>query len=235
VLDGVAACCYTCRDLPAAFSAPYSSGPALRARYDNEPYKVHRRHRESQKAAELLARVNTWVSMVFLRHLRRKYKAAVPDEKGGAPLRLRDPRAQIVHNILRRYRPNKLIESSPNNPQEDTSYTINKGQVLAICLREKGGKGGFHDFTTIRFVKVHELAHLGIDKHGHPPEFWSCFKFLLQESQDLVKVIPGAKFGEFEVMPRIEGWPDYVRHPINYCGLHVDYNPLYDPRVPLPA
>jgi hypothetical protein len=140
----------------------------------------------------------------------------------------RGNRAHVAKLLLERYDRDKLAESSPRNPEGDTSFTLWKGRLLALCLREKDPAASgdpetydVHDMETLWFVTVHELAHIGIDNVGHPPEFWSAFKHLLLESEEAGLAPPG-------------GWPDYELFPVPYCGLTVDYNPLFDATTPLP-
>ena len=148
-----------------------------------------------------------------MRHLRDKYLRG--------PLAGRAPpaRAQAVRRLLARYNPDNLAENSPRDPEGDTSYTVDKGGVLALCLRERAGSDALHDLETLTFVTFHELAHIAIEEVDHPPRFWQAFKFLLAE---------GAEAG-------LLAGVDYGRRPVKYCGLAVDYNPLYDPALPLLA
>ena len=62
------------------------------------------------------------------------------------------------------------------------------------------------------FVMIHELTHIAILDVDHPPRFWRAFKFMLEE---------GEAAGVIENV-------DFSRHPEEYCGMVVDYNPLFD-------
>lgn len=200
--------------------------PAL---HDGREYRVHLDHFDSSGAADTLAALHAR-AIDLMAVLRKKYLTA---PAGGAAVPAAGAagfaaRREIARRLLDRYDRDQLVESSPNNPGGDTSYTLNKGRLLALCIREKDPAGigspdvqDIHDLDTLWFVTVHELAHLGVDSIGHPPEFWSAFKFLLTECADAGLTPAG-------------GWPDYGRAPILYCGLKVDYNPLFDPFTPLP-
>lgn len=188
--------------------------------YDGEEYRVHLSHARPDVAADHLAYLHEQ-SINLMEHLRGRYVRSPKGEEY-------PQRRAIVQRLLARYNPDQISESSPNNPEGDTSYILNKGELFALCLREKnpGGIGAsdshdIHDTETLWFVTVHELAHLGTVQTGHPPEFWECFKFFLYECIDAGLAPNGA-------------WPDYQVYPIWYCGLQVDYNPLYDDGVPLP-
>lgn len=189
---------------------------------DGEHYRVHLTHRDPAAAADRLAALHTR-AVALMKHLRRKYLA-----NGKAATAAPGTRAHVALRLLGRYDRDQLAESSPKNPYGDTSFTLWKGRLLALCLREKDpARSGdpaahdMHDITTLWFVTVHELAHMGVDGVGHHPEFWSAFKLLLAECVE-GGVAPAA------------GWPDYASRPAPYCGLTIDYNPLYDPQTPLP-
>jgi len=194
--------------------------------FDGRRYNVHLTHSDPSAAADQLAYLHRQ-SIELLAALRRKYKPLDPGFGEPDPLRLETAnsfpsRREVVSRLLQRYDRDRLVESSPINPGGDTSYTLGKGTMLALCLREKDptliGDPSIHDLhepTILWFVTVHELTHMGLDATGHPPEFWSCFKFLLQECE-LAGLAPP------------DGWPDYARFPVDYCGLTVDYNPIYD-------
>jgi hypothetical protein len=118
----------------------------------------------------------------------------------------------LIKNILMRYNPDNLIENSPND-NIDTSYTLNKGSMVAFCLREKDKNHYIHNIDTLIFVAIHELAHMAIDEDGHPPKFWSVFKWLLTEAE----------------AGNIYFSKNYSITPIHYCGMDVNYNPRFDP------
>ncbi|NBQ71043.1 MAG: M48 family peptidase, partial [Nitrosomonadaceae bacterium] len=125
-----------------------------------------------------------------------------------------------AHKLLGRFNPDNFAENSPLDATGDSSYCLDKGAVVAMCLRSRGARGGgrappagaLHDPETLTFVMVHELAHIAVDDYDHPPEFWRTFKFLLAEAQ---------RAGCYRS-------PDFAAAPVDYCGVHVGYNPLYD-------
>lgn len=178
---------------------------------DGLRYRVHVSHGNFTRAADLMAVLNARV-IDLLRHLRRKY----PESATG-------PRAVATRRLLNRYNPDNLAENSPRDPEGDTSYTIDKGAILALCLRRKefsddgdtSNDYNLHDLETLTFVTLHELAHIAIEDLDHPPAFWSAFKFILLEGRE-AGVVDGV---------------DYRKTPTIYCGMAVDYNPLYDPSL----
>lgn len=173
----------------------------VRSGLDGLPYRVHLVHENPARAADVLAELNRR-AVELLRHLRRTYS------RGAAQY---PARRVATQRLLGLYNPDNLAENSPRDPEGDTSYTIDKGAVLALCLREADAHG-LHDIETLMFVTLHELTHIAVEDVDHPPRFWQAFKFILGEARQ-AGVLRGV---------------DYGRYPTNYCGLDIDYNPLYD-------
>lgn len=97
------------------------------------------------------------------------------------------------------------------SPFEDStsSYTVNKGELIALCVRSKETKE-FHDWNTLLFVLIHELAHVASVTTGHNGEFIKNFKWLLEKSNEAGLYTP----------------VDYSKNPITYCGVRVTNNPM---------
>lgn len=89
------------------------------------------------------------------------------------------------------------------------AYSVNKGEELSICIREKDTEK-FIDNNTIIFVAVHELAHIMTDELGHTELFWDNMKYLLEKSS-LVSIYKKI---------------DYSKYPVMYCGMEIDSTPL---------
>ena len=110
-----------------------------------------------------------------------------------------------IINLKNRIKNLKMIERPDDSDEFITSYTLNKGELMVICLRTKFLET-IHDFNIIFYVCIHELAHIASNTVGHNDEFKSNFKFLLKEAIKLKLYIP----------------VDYRKNPINYCGMVVD-------------
>lgn len=95
--------------------------------------------------------------------------------------------------------------------EDASSYTINKGESMALCLRHKNDTKDFHDIQTLMFVLIHELAHVMSVSEGHNAEFMANFKFILREAKEAGVYMP----------------VDYSHSPITYCGVQVTNNPYY--------
>jgi hypothetical protein len=196
---------------------------AIKSSVDGQVYKVHALHKEdSLSAADLLANINMR-NITLCRHLKNKY---IKNERitNGSEQRhgYSKERIDATQRLLKNYNPDNIFENSPRDISGDTSYTINKGKTLALCLRErdptKSGrrdKYDLHDLNTLMFVDLHELSHIAAVVEDHPKEFWSTFKFVLEEA---------VQIGIYEAI-------DYSRHPAYYCGIDIVSNPLFDPSV----
>lgn len=115
-----------------------------------------------------------------------------------------------VKRLLKKFNPNNISESGAKS--KHTSYSVNKGEKIIFCLRQKNEAQTFVDENTIMFVAIHELAHIMTLSIGHEPEFWNNFKILLREAVDI----------------GIYKKEDYSKNPKPYCGITVSDNPLYN-------
>ena len=115
-----------------------------------------------------------------------------------------------IKRLVEGFNPKKICETLPTS--EFTAYSENKGEKIAFCLdTEKNGKGRLIDLNTLTFVAIHELSHVASKSVGHTPEFWSNFKFLLQEAEKINIYIP----------------IDYSKNPKKYCGMEINDNPYF--------
>ena len=103
------------------------------------------------------------------------------------------------------------IEESPME-EGVSSYTINKGELISMCVRHKKKNKNFHDYQTLLFVLIHELAHVASISKGHNKEFMTNFKFLLEHA----------------VESKMYYSQNYSNSPITYCGVKVTNNPYYN-------
>jgi len=170
---------------------------------DGRDYYVHSKHEDMQLAANMFAAINKNTTNI-INYIYDKYKDS-PNKK----------RRDVARNLMTRYDVNSLRENSPLNAEHDTSYTINKGDIIAICIRSSKVYNQIHDINIITFVVLHEITHLSISAYDHPDEFWEVFKFILIESED----------GGFYTSP------NFARFPREYCGIKINYNPRYDPTI----
>jgi hypothetical protein len=119
------------------------------------------------------------------------------------------PNNQSVKRLKEKFNPDKIREAE--HEKDSTSYTINKGEMMHLCLRQKDSNKSIHDDNLLMFVIIHELAHIMSQSIGHNNEFYDNFKFLLRES---------VKKGIYDPV-------NFQKNPVNYCGINVTNNPYY--------
>lgn len=160
---------------------------------NNKKYGIQESFNKSNDAVELLAKLHTDMSN-FVRDLYKKY-----------------PSDDRVSRLEKGFNGTK-IEESPDDNESTTSFTIDKGKMMSLCLREKTGNRAFHDYNTLQFVIIHELAHICSISEGHNSEFISNFRFLLTEAKIL---------GYYEPY-------DYSKNNKMYCGtINITNNPYF--------
>jgi len=116
-------------------------------------------------------------------------------------------RVKAIERLTRKFHPQELTENIPGS--QHVAYSVNKGDELSICLRETDTER-FIDTNTVRFVAIHELAHIMSRSSGHTDEFWDNMKFLLEKA-----IAQGLYTAE-----------DYQQNPVNYCGIEITSSPL---------
>lgn len=108
--------------------------------------------------------------------------------------------------------PHRFLESTPDS--EHTSYSVNKGESIHLCLRQRQGPDeSLVDENVMTFVALHELAHVCTESVGHGPDFWNNFGWLLKEAE----------------ANNLYTYTDFSAHPVSYCGVYITDSPRYDP------
>jgi predicted metal-dependent hydrolase len=155
---------------------------------DNEEYLV-RNVDDKSKAANTLATIKNNIKKLVL-HLKNNISEYEAEK-------------EYINNLVKRTKQINIMETP--NDEKNTSYTINKGEKIVICLRSKF-LNEIHDINTIMYVVIHELAHVGCPEYGHTPLFKKIFIFLLKESHKINIYIP----------------VDYRKKPQDYCGMTIN-------------
>ena len=162
------------------------------------------------EAAMLISSVNNSI-IEILRAIKYKYAVDKTDDVS----RLYEYPAElypIVDTLLDNYNPDVFYENDPAL-SSDTSYTVNKGSAMYLCLRDREDPTKLVTKDTLLFVMLHEISHIAnYNGWGHGIEFWEIFKFILNEAYLTGEYIP----------------TDYSKYPVVYCGLEITYNPLLD-------
>jgi len=105
----------------------------------------------------------------------------------------------------------RFSESAPDAAY--TSYSVNKGEKVFMCLRQRNDSEELVDENIITFVALHEMSHIGTVDIGHTPTFWNNFGWLLKKAEAL----------------GIYQFTDFAAHPVEYCGMRITDQPTYDP------
>jgi len=110
---------------------------------------------------------------------------------------------EYIKNLIDRTKEINIMETPSD--EKHTSYTINKGEKIVLCLRSKF-LNNIHDMNTIMYVVIHELAHVACPEYGHTPLFKKIFIFLLKQSEKI----------------NIYKSIDYRNNPQDYCGMTIN-------------
>ena len=161
----------------------------VRSGIDGKDYLV-RSLPDKQQAADMLAEVSKKLQ-TLIKHLE---KIAPDDER--------------TQRLITSFKPENICEGVDSN--EYTSYSVNKGEKIIFCLRQKNKEATLVDINTIMFVGIHECGHICTKSIGHTKEFWSNFAWLLEEA----------------IQIGIYTQTDYKSKPVEYCGTKVTSSPL---------
>jgi predicted metal-dependent hydrolase len=161
----------------------------VKSTLDNREYLV-RNMPDKQEAADLLATIRMKLDKIC-ETMKEKY----PDDDS-------------VNRMVEKFNPENITEAGKNNKY--TSYSVNKGEKIVFCIRQKTDKEELVDENTITFVAIHELAHIMTKSVGHTEEFWSNFKRLLKVAVSI---------GVYQRA-------NYTNDPQDYCGIKVTDSPL---------
>lgn len=159
---------------------------------DNRSYLV-RNLPDKQEAADRLARIRDKI-LRLMKYLEQTYKDR-PFAK------------QIITNFDAA--PERFAESTPDAAY--TSYSVNKGEKVYMCLRQRNESEQLVGENIIMFVALHEMSHIGTKSIGHTKEFWNHFAWLLERAESL---------GVYK-------YQDFAAHPVEYCGVHITDSPKY--------
>jgi predicted metal-dependent hydrolase len=116
-----------------------------------------------------------------------------------------------INNLYNRTKNIDIIERPDDSDEYITSYTLNKGEQMVLCLRSKL-LNEIHDFNIIFYVVLHEMAHIASNNIGHDEEFKSNFIFLLK----------------IAIALKLYKEVNYEKYPVKYCGMEVSENLLDD-------
>jgi hypothetical protein len=158
----------------------------VKSKIDGNSYRVRNLNdKVDQKTADLIAKIVKKINLL-IKHLEKTF----PD----------DERTIL---LTTRFDPKNITEG--NGEKNVTSYSINKGEKIVLCLRNRDDNSKLIDLNTILFVVIHELGHVISKSIGHTDEFWDNFKWLLDEAINI----------------GIYQYEDYDINPVKYCGMTI--------------
>lgn len=162
----------------------YAEVVYVKSNIDGRNYLV-RKLPDRQKAADMLADINEDL-LKLVKHLVAKY----PDN-------------DEVKRLFKNFNPNNVSEGSAQSGY--TSYSVNKGERIILCIRQKDATDSFVEKNVVMYVAIHELSHLATESIGHDKAFWDNFRFILKEAVDI---------GIYEKK-------DFAKNPTPYCGIKI--------------
>jgi len=93
------------------------------------------------------------------------------------------------------------ISENPTDSQY-TSYSVNKGEELVFCIRDKRDFK-LHKINELLYVAIHEIAHIGCPEIGHTPLFQKINLYLLEKA----------------ICYKLYEYIDYSEENADYCGM----------------
>ena len=118
-----------------------------------------------------------------------------------------DKKGEYIKQLKESFNPEYITENIPGSVY--VAYSVNKGEELSLCIREKDTEK-FIDDNTIIFVAIHELSHIMTPETGHTPLFWDNMKYLLEHASSQGIYMP----------------VDYSQSPVEYCGMDINSTPM---------
>jgi hypothetical protein len=168
---------------------------SVKSNVDGEYYQV-RDMPDKQKAADLLARVRQKIKSFY------NYLIITFPDKHQVTLLKRNFKPE----------PSRIFEATPD--AEHTSYSVNKGESVHLCLRQRQGNDeSLMSENIMIFVALHEMAHMITSTIGHGPDFWNNFGWLLKQAEQ----------------KGIYKYQNFAAQPVPYCGVKITDSPKYDP------
>ena len=101
----------------------------------------------------------------------------------------------------------KHVQMHETNFRDQVAYVVDKNRSFYLCGSTPNGNT--EDGHTMRFVVLHELAHMMSETYGHNDEFLTNFKKILSVAVKLKIYIP----------------VNYSKYPVKYCGTTITQSP----------
>ena len=118
-----------------------------------------------------------------------------------------DDMFQYVKKLKNKLSNIQIQENTGNNNY--TSYSINKGEKLILCIRSKH-TDKIHNINDLVYVAIHELAHMACPEYHHTDLFYKINKYLLLKAIEYNLYI----------------YENYNDNNVEYCGIDLNNNIL---------
>lgn len=164
------------------FKKQYGEVTYVRSKLDGRRYLVQKKP-DAERAADMLARLNADM-IKLVQHMMAKFRSR-----------------EDVRRLYNNYNADAISEGGMEHGY--TSYSVNKGEKVVLCIRQKDGS--FVSQNVLVYVATHELAHIMTSEVGHTDTFWANFRFLLREAM---------KIGVYT-------YQDFGKEPQPYCGIQI--------------
>lgn len=197
---------------------------------DSKDYLV-RNLPDKQKASNMLAKISKRLSSLvnfidtnsgdvggmYDKYVKKQFERTISsptDEKDEEFIKLVNNKKEKLKEDLKRlvgnFNPSKISETTPD--AKYTSYSVNKGEKIVMCIRNKKTiNQDIISINTLMFVALHETAHLMTKSIGHHQEFWDNFRILINIAVDPDVAI--YKDVDFNLYPQA------------YCGMTINSVP----------
>ena len=107
-----------------------------------------------------------------------------------------------IQQLNRNFNENRTNVHETDPTSNLTSYSVNKGEELSVCLKSKNSEH-LHNINLLMYVIIHEMSHFACPEIGHGPLFQKIFK----------------KFIDTSIILNIYSYDAYTSKPIAYCGM----------------
>jgi hypothetical protein len=116
--------------------------------------------------------------------------------------------ADYIDRLVEKVIDVNIVEN--NGEGKETSYSVNKGEELILCLRSKINKDILHDNNLLFYVILHELSHIASpvyedEYNNHGPIFKKIFSFLTNVAIEI----------------RMYEKIDFGSNQKEYCGIYI--------------